>query len=136
MKRVLAIGTLSSNLYIQRHQIHDAKEIVIDEVLGQWMVWTYGYLVHCDYVCSQQNLIVVIVGGFVLFRFFDILKPWPIRWCDKHIKGGILIDVMACAAIPSFRPVKPSVSVVVPLMLTICSSILSVDAIICFIFSR
>ena len=36
--------------------------------------------------------------GFVLFRFFDILKPWPIGVCDRRIKGGlgiILDDVLA-----------------------------------------
>jgi phosphatidylglycerophosphatase A len=27
--------------------------------------------------------------GFLLFRFFDILKPWPISWIDKNISGGI-----------------------------------------------
>ena len=32
--------------------------------------------------------------GFILFRFFDILKPWPISWLDKQVKGGfgIMID--------------------------------------------
>lgn len=39
-----------------------------------------------------------VVLGFVLFRFFDILKPQPIRWFDAHIKGGLgimLDDVLA-----------------------------------------
>jgi phosphatidylglycerophosphatase A len=37
-------------------------------------------------------------SGFVLFRFFDILKPWPISWADRNIKGGLgimLDDVLA-----------------------------------------
>jgi phosphatidylglycerophosphatase A len=36
--------------------------------------------------------------GFVLFRIFDILKPWPISWCDKNLHGGfgiMLDDVVA-----------------------------------------
>ncbi|MFT4998879.1 MAG: phosphatidylglycerophosphatase A, partial [Flavobacteriales bacterium] len=35
--------------------------------------------------------------AFVLFRFFDILKPWPISWLDKHMHGGfgIMIDDVA-----------------------------------------
>lgn len=36
--------------------------------------------------------------GFLLFRFFDILKPWPISWCDRNIHGGfgvMLDDVVA-----------------------------------------
>jgi len=34
------------------------------------------------------------VLGFLLFRFFDILKPWPIRWCDRRVHGGfgIMLD--------------------------------------------
>ena len=39
-----------------------------------------------------------IVMGFVLFRLFDILKPWPIRWVDKRMGGGwgiMLDDVLA-----------------------------------------
>lgn len=39
-----------------------------------------------------------VIIGFILFRFFDIIKPWPIRWLDKNIHGGIgmvLDDVAA-----------------------------------------
>jgi phosphatidylglycerophosphatase A len=43
-----------------------------------------------------------VILGFVLFRFFDILKPWPIRWFDRNLHGGLgimLDDVLA--AIPA-----------------------------------
>ncbi|MGL5604423.1 MAG: phosphatidylglycerophosphatase A, partial [Plesiomonas sp.] len=35
-----------------------------------------------------------VLTGFVLFRFFDMLKPWPIRWFDQKVDGGfgIMID--------------------------------------------
>ena len=36
--------------------------------------------------------------AFLVFRFFDILKPWPIHWIDKHVHGGVgimLDDVLA-----------------------------------------
>ena len=39
-----------------------------------------------------------IAAGFVLFRFFDIVKPWPIRWFDRRVHGGVgimLDDVIA-----------------------------------------
>lgn len=39
-----------------------------------------------------------ILAGFLLFRLFDITKPWPIRWLDRHISGGLgimLDDVVA-----------------------------------------
>lgn len=34
------------------------------------------------------------ISHFILFRFFDMLKPWPISWLDKHVEGGfgIMID--------------------------------------------
>ena len=39
-----------------------------------------------------------IIAGFALFRFFDVLKPWPIRALDRRVKGGVgvmLDDVVA-----------------------------------------
>ncbi|GFO72370.1 phosphatidylglycerophosphatase A [Bathymodiolus japonicus methanotrophic gill symbiont] len=66
---------------------HDFGGIVWDEIAGflitMWFV-----------VFSWQNLI----AGFVLFRIFDIFKPWPIRWIDQKISGGfgiMLDDVIA-----------------------------------------
>jgi len=39
-----------------------------------------------------------LLAGFLLFRLFDILKPWPIRWLDQHLKGGLGIMVDDVAA--------------------------------------
>jgi phosphatidylglycerophosphatase A len=39
------------------------------------------------------NFSFLFVLPFVLFRLFDIIKPWPINWFDKNIKGGIGIMV-------------------------------------------
>ena len=39
-----------------------------------------------------------IITGFVLFRFFDMVKPWPIGWLDKRVHGGLgimLDDIVA-----------------------------------------
>ena len=57
---------------------HDRQEIVIDEVIGLLITVTWLPL-------TWQTL----VASFILFRFFDILKPFPIRWLDRHIKGGV-----------------------------------------------
>ncbi|GGZ12282.1 MULTISPECIES: phosphatidylglycerophosphatase A family protein [Shewanella] len=72
--------------------VHDHKAIVWDEVAG------YLLTMLAAPVGWQWPLI-----GFVLFRFFDILKPWPIRWLDRNVKGGlgvmaddILAGVVAC----------------------------------------
>ena len=66
---------------------HDFGGIVWDEIAGflitMWFVPFSWYAVLC---------------GFALFRFFDILKPWPIRWADKKVEGGfgiMLDDILA-----------------------------------------
>jgi phosphatidylglycerophosphatase A len=72
--------------------VHDYKGIVWDEVVGYWLTM---FLVPLN--------IVWMVIGFVLFRLFDIWKPQPIRWIDKHVQGGlgIMLDDVA-AAIPAW----------------------------------
>jgi phosphatidylglycerophosphatase A len=63
--------------------VHDDSSIVWDEVAGMLITMLAVPL-------SWQTVIV----GFVLFRLFDILKPWPISYLDKHVHGGfgIMID--------------------------------------------
>ena len=67
----------------RRLGVHDHPAIVWDEIVG--------YLVTMTLAPSGWPWIVT---GFVLFRFFDVLKPWPIRWCDRHVHGGfgIMLD--------------------------------------------
>jgi len=65
----------------------DDQRIVIDEIMG--------FLVTMLWVPKTAILIVI---GFFVFRFFDILKPFPIRRLEKKFKGGygvVLDDVMA-----------------------------------------
>lgn len=63
--------------------VHDHGGIVWDEFVGFWITMFLappgaGWL----------------LAGFVLFRFFDIVKPWPIRWLDRNVSGGfgVMID--------------------------------------------
>jgi len=63
--------------------VHDHGGIVWDEIAG--------YLLTMYWVAfSWQNMAL----GFILFRLFDILKPWPINWLDRRVGGGfgIMID--------------------------------------------
>lgn len=66
---------------------HDFGGIVWDEIAGFLItMWLVPY--------SWYTLLL----GFVLFRFFDILKPWPIKWIDQKVEGGLgimLDDVLA-----------------------------------------
>ncbi len=66
---------------------HDFGGIVWDEIAG--------YLIT---MCLVPFSWSAVLFGFVLFRFFDILKPWPIKWVDKKVAGGfgiMLDDVLA-----------------------------------------
>lgn len=65
----------------------DHPAIVWDEIVG--------YLIT---MIAVPPKIEWLIAGFMLFRLFDILKPWPIRVLDRRIKGGLgimLDDVLA-----------------------------------------
>ncbi len=65
----------------------DPSEVVIDEIVG--------YLVT---MAGLPGTLLSIGVGFILFRFFDILKPWPVRDVEKQVRGGVgvmLDDVLA-----------------------------------------
>ena len=65
----------------------DPGSIVIDEVMGMFVTLTLA-----------PNHPVAWLLGFILFRIFDVLKPFPVSWLDTHLHGGIGImmdDVMA-----------------------------------------
>lgn len=67
--------------------VHDHPGIVWDEFVGYWITM---------FAAPSGWLWVVL--GFALFRIFDVLKPWPIRWIDKKVGGGfgiMLDDVLA-----------------------------------------
>ena len=73
--------------------VHDHPAIVWDEFVGLWIA-----LFPLSLVPFEWHWLVL---GFVLFRVFDILKPWPISYIDKHVHGGIgimLDDVLAGVA--------------------------------------
>jgi phosphatidylglycerophosphatase A len=75
-------------------QVHDHSGIVWDEFVGQWLTLLPLLGGAAWDLATALNVLV----GFVLFRIFDIAKPWPISWCDKHLEGGLGImidDVLA-----------------------------------------
>lgn len=68
---------------------HDHGSIVWDEFVGFWITMSIMPMIGLSLYDWHW-----IVAGFVLFRFFDMVKPWPISWLDKHVDGGlgIMID--------------------------------------------
>ena len=77
------IGVWAANEYDKVKGSHDASEIVVDEVVAVWITLAFVPF-------TWQH----VLAGFLLFRFFDILKPWPISWADRQVSGGfgVMID--------------------------------------------
>ncbi|MFC1665718.1 phosphatidylglycerophosphatase A [Pseudomonadota bacterium] len=81
-----AVGIPVCNQASKYYQAHDHSSIVWDELVG--------FMITMSFV--PINLVSLVIG-FVLFRIFDILKPWPISWLDKNVQGswGIMVDDVA-----------------------------------------
>ena len=83
--------------YIKDNKNKDPKEVVIDEVIGQ-SIPIYLYEISHSTFKSSQEAILFYIYIFILFRFFDIKKPFPINLIDKKFKnsfGVIFDDVLA-----------------------------------------
>ena len=79
---IFTIGVFATNTIIAHTGEKDPSRVIIDEVAGQWL----GLLILPDGM-------LYIVGAFVLFRFLDIFKPWPIRQMEQFPKGwGVMLD--------------------------------------------
>lgn len=82
-----ALGVWVSGLTCQYFKKQDCQYIVIDEIVGL-MITMIGIPL------TGYNLVI----GFLLFRFFDVVKPVPVNWIDKKLKNGLgvmLDDVVA-----------------------------------------
>ena len=81
------IGIIAAGNFSKAIGIHDPGMIVVDEVAGQTLALTFAGI----------NLYLYLIG-FILFRIFDIIKPWPVGWADKKVSGGLgimLDDILA-----------------------------------------
>jgi phosphatidylglycerophosphatase A len=72
-----ALGVWAAQRVIDTIEVQDPSVVVWDEFVGVWIAlfaappgWEW------------------MLGGFVLFRLFDILKPWPVSWADNNCEGG------------------------------------------------
>ena len=90
-----AIGIYLCGKTADDMQVHDHGSIVWDEVAGILLTFLWVPL-----------SLWTVVAGFILFRFFDIVKPWPIGPVDKYVSGGlgimlddIIAGLMACASL-------------------------------------
>ncbi len=85
---LFAFGVWLCGRVSQKLGVHDHGGIVWDEWLGFWLTAAFIPLTW-----------PWLLAAFVLFRVFDILKPWPIRQLDKKVEGGfgIMIDDVVAA---------------------------------------
>ena len=79
--------------YIKFNENKDPKEVVIDEFIGQ-CIPIYLYEISHGTVKDTQEAVLFYLYIFILFRFFDIKKPFPINFFDKKFKNsfGVIID--------------------------------------------
>lgn len=89
---ILTFGLFLSSLIIC-HQAEaafgqkDSSKITFDEIAGQMITY-----------CFVPYSLLVLIVGFVLFRFFDIVKIWPANWAQDKLPGGlgvVMDDVFA-----------------------------------------
>ncbi|NII12050.1 phosphatidylglycerophosphatase A [Oleiagrimonas sp. C23AA] len=79
-----AIGVWACDVCGRRLGVADHRSLVWDEFVGQWIaLWPAIFAPWW-----------AVLAGFVLFRIFDVAKPWPIGWLDARVKGGmgVMID--------------------------------------------
>jgi phosphatidylglycerophosphatase A len=81
------VGIWATGRYAEDRDLKDPSPCVIDEVAGQWITLVPAALDPVHFAI-----------GFFAFRLFDIWKPWPARWADRDLDGGVgimLDDVFA-----------------------------------------
>ena len=80
---VLALGLWAIGVYLRGAQESDPGRVVVDEVFGQFLALLPA---------ATDPLLFAL--AFVLFRLFDIWKPWPVGWADRRFHGpmGVMLD--------------------------------------------
>ena len=90
---IFFISLYSINIYIKNLTNKDPKEVVIDEFVGQSIPICLYEVAHTT-TKNNYDIFKFYFIMFVLFRIFDILKPYPISYYDKNFKNsfGVMMD--------------------------------------------
>ena len=85
---LLILSIIFIEKYSKNIKKYDAKEIIIDEFLGIYLI----IIITNDYNLFNDYIKFLLI--FIFFRFFDIMKPFPANWIDKNIKNayGVILD--------------------------------------------
>ena len=90
---IFFISFFAIKIYIKDLSNKDPKEVVIDEVIGQSIplyLYEVSHNITNDSIDSLKFYLII----FILFRFFDIVKPFPVNYFDKNFKNsfGVIMD--------------------------------------------
>ena len=90
------ISLYAVNVFIKNFNNKDPKEVVIDEFIGQSIPICLYEIAHQDINETNQILTFYFIM-FILFRIFDITKPYPVSYYDKNFKNsfGVVMDDVA-----------------------------------------
>ena len=90
---IFIFSFLAVAIHIKDNQDKDPKEIIIDEFIGQSIPICLYEISHGTEKSADEAIIFYCVC-FVLFRFFDIAKPFPVSFFDKNFKNsfGVIMD--------------------------------------------
>jgi len=96
---VALFGVWAANRVTRWKKVSDPQEIVVDEISGQLfaLLIPMGYLKFwgpcMGIICPEEPSWKYVIPGFILFRVFDIWKPWPVRQAERLPGGwGIMAD--------------------------------------------
>ncbi len=82
------IGIAACDAHVRATGREDPSECVIDEVAGQWLACAFA-LPTFGVLPRPQDAAVTLCLAFLLFRLFDIWKPWPVNWAERSFAGGL-----------------------------------------------
>ena len=90
---VSIVAIFSINIFIKDYDDKDPKELVIDEFIGQSIPVCLYEIAHQD-TKSVSEVLTFYFIMFIMFRIFDIAKPYPVSYYDKNFKNsfGVIMD--------------------------------------------
>jgi phosphatidylglycerophosphatase A len=96
---VFLLGTVATRVYMEKVQRDDPKEVVIDEVVGVWICIAISH-----FFLPNLSQTLLFLFSFIAFRFFDIVKPFPISFVDKKMKNalGVMLDDILAGIFAAF----------------------------------
>ena len=90
---IFLIALYAVNIFIKDLKNKDPKEVVIDEYIGQSIPICLYEIAH-DVPKESDQILISYFIMFILFRIFDIIKPYPVSYYDKNFKNsfGVIMD--------------------------------------------